>query len=56
LGRGLYGTLVAQRAKSAQVRGKRFVHVDCTEYSLPIRERASLTPITSLTAATWRRG
>lgn len=55
-GRGLYRTLVAQRARRAQARGKRFIQVDCTEYSRPILERAGLTPITSVTAATWHRG
>lgn len=54
-GRGLYRALVAQRAQSAQARGKRYIQVDCSEDSRPILERAGLTPITMVTAAIWNR-
>ena len=54
-GRGLYRDLVAQRARLAQARGKHLIQVDCSEDSRPILERAGLTPITTVTAAIWKR-
>lgn len=54
-GRGLYRALVAERARQATTRGKRWLQVDCTEFSRPILQRAGLLPITSTTPATWRR-
>ncbi|RRJ86584.1 GNAT family N-acetyltransferase [Gulosibacter macacae] len=55
-GRGLYRALAAARAREAAERGKRFLQVDCTEYSRPILERAGLVPITTTVPAVWRRG
>lgn len=54
-GRGLYRALTAARAREAAERGKRFLQVDCTEYSRPILERAGLAPITTSVPAVWRR-
>lgn len=54
-GRGLYRALTAQRARSAQARGKKFVQVDCTEFSRPILQRAGLVAITTSTPAVWHR-
>lgn len=54
-GRGLYRALTAARARSAQMRGKRYLQSDCTEYSRPILERAGLLAITTTTPAVWHR-
>ena len=51
-GRGLYRALVAQRARSARDRGRALIHVDCSEYSRPILERAGLLPLTTVRSAT----
>lgn len=52
-GLGLYRALVAQRARSAQARGKHLVQVDCSEDSRPILERAGLATITTVSAVIW---
>ncbi|GAB2510997.1 hypothetical protein CATRI_09190 [Corynebacterium atrinae] len=52
-GQGIYRALTAQRARSAQERGKKFLQVDCTEYSRPILQRAGLVPVTVTTPAIW---
>ncbi|WP_158591157.1 GNAT family N-acetyltransferase, partial [Kocuria tytonis] len=51
-GCGLYRALVVQRARSARHRGRTLIHVDCSEYSRPILERAGLLPITTVRSAT----
>lgn len=54
-GKGLYRALAAARARSAAARSKLYLHVDCTEFSRPILQRAGLVPITTSTPAIWNR-
>ncbi|MFT2720488.1 GNAT family N-acetyltransferase [Deinococcus sp. A31D244] len=52
-GQGVYRALVAQRARSALVRGARYLHSDSTEFSRPILQRSGLLPVTTTTPYIW---
>ncbi|MEV4775110.1 GNAT family N-acetyltransferase [Microbacterium sp. LWH12-1.2] len=54
-GRGIYRALTAQRARSALVRGKRYLQSDCTEFSRPILERSGLVKVSTTTPYVWTK-
>lgn len=53
--KGLYRAITAARAHTAFTRGKKFIQVDCTNYSRPILQKAGLTAITTTTPFIWTR-
>lgn len=54
-GKGLYRALTAARATAASLRGKKFLHSDCTEFSRPILQREGMVPVTTTTPYLWKR-
>ena len=54
-GKGIHRALTAARARSALMRGVRYLHSDCTAFSRPILERSGLLPITTTTPYLWTR-
>lgn len=54
-GKGVYRALTAERAKSALLRGVRFLHSDSTEFSRPILQRSGMLAVTTTTPFTWMR-
>lgn len=53
-GRGIYRTLVAERAREAQRRGYRYLRVDARDTSRPILERLGFVPLTTVTGWVWK--
>ena len=54
-GKGIYRALTAERARSAVVRGIRYLHSDSTEFSRPILERSGLVKVSTTTPYVWTR-
>ena len=54
--RGIYRALVAQRAKLAAERGRRYIEVDASDDSRPILERLGFIPVTTTTPYVWSPG
>jgi GNAT superfamily N-acetyltransferase len=52
-GRGIYRALVAQRAKLAAERGRRYIEVDASDDSRPILERLGFVAVTTTTPYVW---
>jgi GNAT superfamily N-acetyltransferase len=52
-GRGIYRALVAQRARLAAQRGRRYLQVDASEQSRPILERLGFVMVTTTTPFVW---
>jgi GNAT superfamily N-acetyltransferase len=52
-GRGIYRALVAQRAKLAAGRGRRYIETDASDESRPILERLGFIPVTTTTPWVW---
>lgn len=52
-GRGIYRALVAQRAKLAAERGRRYIEVDASDDSRPILERLGFIAVTTTTPWVW---
>ena len=52
-GRGIYRALVAYRAQLAADRGYRYLHVDASAQSRPIRERLGFVALASTTPYVW---
>ena len=53
-GRGIYRALVATRARLAEARGFRYLHVDASDDSAPILRRLGFRAVTSTTPYVWR--
>lgn len=53
-GRGIYRALVATRARLAEARGLRYLHVDASDDSAPILRRLGFRAVTSTTPYVWR--
>jgi len=51
--RGIYRALVAQRAKLAAKRGRRYIEVDASDESRPILERLGFVAVTTTTPYVW---
>ena len=51
--RGIYGALVAHRAKLAAERGRRYIEVDASDDSRPILERLGFDAVTTTTPYVW---
>jgi len=54
-GRGIYRALVAQRARVAAERGRRYLEVDASDDSRPILERLGFVAVTTTTPYVWSR-
>jgi GNAT superfamily N-acetyltransferase len=52
-GRGIYRALVAERARIAEQRGYRYLHVEASEASAPILRRLGFQPISTVTQYQW---
>ena len=52
-GRGIYRALVAQRARLAAERGRRYIEVDASDDSRPILERLGFVAVTTTTPYVW---
>ena len=55
-GRGISRALVAERAKLAAERGRRYIEVDASDDSRPILERLGFIPVTTTTPYVWSPG
>jgi GNAT superfamily N-acetyltransferase len=52
-GRGIYRALVAERARLAAERGRRYLETDASDDSRPILERLGFVPVTTTTPYVW---
>jgi GNAT superfamily N-acetyltransferase len=52
-GRGIYRALVAERARLAAERGRRYIETDASADSRPILERLGFVPVTTTTPYVW---